>query len=233
MDTPTNGLETTPQTLKKIEALLTLKQITRKDLEGLSPEEKDCFFDALTRQLNSLKGEARDEFEFKIEPLLQPETKREIWENNHLRIIEAIERHIKTYGTMPMRTQLAEETGISRQSIAEHVKEYEQNANYLAQLQQHKLMGTQLLTTVLRKALNGDVRAARLYFSMINPKAEVPATGKRTLVQNQNNYIQINNTVLNQEKLNQLTPAQLTAIEGIINGQLLQLPLQQPEPVEE
>jgi hypothetical protein len=231
METTMYGLD--PVSSNKVQALFKQQQITKRDADALSPEESKELFDIITRLFNELTGEDKDEFEFKIEPLLQPETKRQVWEQNHLKIVLAIQQNIQKYGTMPTRTQLAEETGISRKSIQHHVKEYEKNTNYADQQQQHKFMGSQLLSIVLKKAMGGDMGAAKLYFSMISPKAETPVTGKRTLVQNQNNYIQVNNTVLNQEKLNQLTPAQLTAIEGIINGQLLQLPLQQPEAVEE
>ncbi len=231
METTIYGLEPVPS--KKVQALFKQPQITKRDADALSPEESKELFDIITRLFNELTGEEKDDFEFKIEPLLQPETKRQVWEQNHLKIVLAIQQNIQKYGTMPTRTQLAEETGISRKSIQHHIKEYEKNANYLAQKEQYKFMGNQLLTAMLRKGLGGDVGAAKLVFNIITPKTETPATGSRTLVQNQNNYIQINNTVLNQEKLNQLTPAQLTAIEGIINGQLQKPALQQPEPVEE
>lgn len=215
-----------PPVNPKFEALLQQPRINLTDYNALTQDEKGAFLLQVSTELSLLTGEARDEFEYKIDPILHPESKRQIWENNHIMIKIALENHVKQFGSMPTRTQLAAMTGISRQSIGEHIKAFEKNEHYHAQQEQHKIASEQLLDAVLQKAFKGDMRAAQMYFNLTKPKTAPATTGKRTVVQNQNNYIQINNTVLSQDKLNQLTPEQLTAIEGIINAQL-QLPVVQ------
>ena len=48
--------------------------------------------------------------------------------------------------------------------------------------------------------------------------AELGSKQKNTMIQNQNNFIQINNTVLSQDKIKELSPDQLKQIEVIIQG---------------
>lgn len=225
MQSPTDALKTTKPLSQKVEQLLALKQITPEHTAALSPDEYKEFGVEINRLFATLTGKQLDQLQHKIDPIIPSDSRSELWESNHRRITNAINAHLQRYGTMPGRTLLAEQTGLSRQTIHKHVKEYEQNANYLAQQAQLKFMSSHVLGTVLKKAMQGDTQAAKLYFSMVGSQ---PAPAPATLVQTNNNYIQINNTVLSQQKLNQLTPAQLAAIEGIINTQLQPPQLQQP-----
>ena len=68
-------------------------------------------------------------------------------------------------------------------------------------------------------AINGDTKAAKLYFSVMGDlNNDHPLNN--TLIQNQNNYIQINGTVLSQEAIKQLNPEQLNTIESILKEAL-------------
>ena len=81
-------------------------------------------------------------------------------------------------------------------------------------MEQFKFMAPSLLANVYKHALSGDMRAAKLYLQMAG------TTGKQqagTVVNEQNNYIQVNNTILSQENLERLTADQLNQIESIIN----------------
>ena len=67
-------------------------------------------------------------------------------------------------------------------------------------------MSHNLLANVFNYAVNGDMKAARVYFEMIG------AVNKQqggTVINEPNNYIQINNTILSQENLKRLTAEQL------------------------
>jgi hypothetical protein len=59
------------------------------------------------------------------------------------------------------------------------------------------------------------MRAAKLYFDMVGGAGK---TSNSTSIQNQNNYIQINGTVLNQETIKKLKPEQLNLIEEILKS---------------
>ena len=67
-------------------------------------------------------------------------------------------------------------------------------------------------------AVNGDVGAAKLYLSAMGCLNGQAQAG--TFIQNQNNFIQINGTVLSQETVKQLSPEQLSSIENILKSTL-------------
>ena len=82
-------------------------------------------------------------------------------------------------------------------------------------MEQFKFMAPNILAGVFKCAFNGDMSAARLYFEAVG------VAGKRqgnTVTNEQNNYIQINNTILSQENLKQLSAEQLSRIENIITS---------------
>lgn len=81
-------------------------------------------------------------------------------------------------------------------------------------------MAHNILANVFRCAGNGDRKAARLYLEMVGALNKQPAG---TVVNAQNNYIQINNTILSQENLKQLSAEQLAQIENIVTNKECQL----------
>ncbi|MEX1187610.1 MAG: hypothetical protein WED33_00020 [Bacteroidia bacterium] len=63
-------------------------------------------------------------------------------------------------------------------------------------------MASKVLAKVFNFAVNGDMVAPKLYFSVMGA-IDKGQNSKNTLMQNQNNYIQINGTVLSQESVRQ------------------------------
>jgi len=205
----------TKQIKQKVEQLLKLDKITLDDIEGLTNPERAYLGDACTDALDQLSGDRREAFLAKIEQIMKPENKSDIWEHNQLTISGAIAKFMRQHGCMPTKTAIAEQTGLSRQTVTKHFKEYKKRPEFAEQAEQFKFMAPQVLANVFKFALTGDMRAARLYFEMIGAKTRQPLN---TLPGTQNNYIQINNTILSQENLARLTAEQLNQIEGIIKG---------------
>ena len=81
-------------------------------------------------------------------------------------------------------------------------------------MEQFKFMSSKVLAKVFKYAVNGDMRAAKFYLSAMGMYNE--SAPKNTLIQNQNNYIQINGTLLSQENLKQLNAEQLNRIEAVL-----------------
>ena len=79
-------------------------------------------------------------------------------------------------------------------------------------------MVPKVLAMVYSYAMNGDIRAAKLYFEVAGNLNAAPPNG--TFVQNQNNFIQINGMVLNQEIVKRLSNEQLQEIENIFRAVL-------------
>jgi predicted transcriptional regulator len=210
----------------KINNILSLDLITPKDLEHLNKDEYSSLMKILSGRFNELKGMERDKFYKKIEPITSETTKNQLWENNHSQITWAISALMQENGRMPSKTEIANKIDLSRQTVHKHLKEYANHPEYLEQIEQFRFMTSKVLAKVFQFAVNGDIGAAKLYFNIVGFMNNGQHSNN-TLIQNQNNYIQINGTVLSQETIKHLNPEQLNTIETI-----LKTALPQPEVLE-
>jgi hypothetical protein len=214
METENTLSNLTPAT-EKINRVLALQKITLADIEDFNDAERKQLATLSTEMLHTLKDEERDNFVDKIAQIVPESTNDQIWEHNHLVIGQAITRLIGQYGAMPTKFLIARETGLSRQTVAKHLTGYKTHPQYLAETEQFKYLAPKILAGVCKLACNGDIKAARLYFEMIGA---INKQQPNTVINEQNNYLQINNTILSQENLKQLSKEQLNQIEHIISG---------------
>jgi len=198
---------------KKIAVLLGQKKISMEDLENFDIDERRYFGEVCTQMLEVLKDEQRDILLEKIEACMPAGNRQQIWEYNHQAITQAISRLTLRYGCMPNKTDLADETGLSRQTITKHLKEYKTHPQYVEEMEQFKMMAPEVMANLFRLAVRGDIRAARLYLDTVGVTNNQQ---RNTIVSNQNNYIQINNTILSQENLKRLSAEQLNQIESVV-----------------
>ena len=203
----------------KINKVLSLEQITPKDLEQLSEKENARLIEIFTETFNKLTGTERDEFYNKIEPVTSETTKNQLWEHNHAQITWAISTLMQELGRIPTKTEIATKTELSRQTIHKHLKEYANHPMYLMELESFRFMTSKVLAKVFNYAVNGDTGAAKLYFNVMGFMNNKQAQNN-TLIQNQNNFIQINGTVLSQETIKHLNQEQLNTIETILKTAL-------------
>lgn len=203
----------------KQKAIQLLKQpkITVEELNDLSKKELDTFFALATDKLNSLTGSERDKFISWAENVMSDNTKNEIWEYNHERISWGISALISELGRMPTKTELAEKTGLSRQTIHKHLNSFSDHHLYREHLLQLRILGVRVLSSVYQVARNGDTAAAKLFLSSIGMLNERPA---QTQVDNQNNFIQINNLHLDQKTLAGMPIEVIKQVEEILKGHL-------------
>ncbi len=101
------GLQRLTDLEKMIEEVLSKPKIEWEDIKHLTASENRKFFDRVGELFNNLKGEEKDAFEEKIAGIINPETKKQIWEVNHLNITNAIYRLMGDTGQMPSKTLLA------------------------------------------------------------------------------------------------------------------------------
>jgi hypothetical protein len=212
-DATLSGFQATQQ---KTEQLLMLNKVTAKDIENLNELERNCLTEKCTHTLAQLTGAERDQFLDKIEQIMAPVTKAEIWERNHTAISRAISDYIQQYGSMPSKSIIAEQTGLSRPTVAKHFANYKKQPEFIAQMEQFEFMTHKVLANVYKYAVKGDMRAARIYFEMVGG---LSPQSSNTIVNAQNNYIQINNTILSHDVIKQLSAEQLNQIESIITRQ--------------
>jgi len=121
---------------------------------------------------------------------------------------------------MPTQSEIAAKTGLSRQTIHKHIQEHSNHPLYLSEVENFRFMASKVLAKMFEFAVNGDTGAAKIFLKAIGFNNETNPNS--TLIQNQNNYIQINGTVLSQETIKHLKPEQLNAIETIFKTALPQ-----------
>ena len=220
METEDQGLQKFTNTEAKIDYLFALKRIEIADLEILDDAELVTFNQAMQQKFNSLSGIEQSAFSSKVEPIMIDGAKNTMWEYNHSQITAAIANLMQELGRMPSQTEIARKTELSRQTVIKHLKEYANHPLYLEQIEQFRFMTTKILANLFKYAVNGDVRAAKLYLTAMGVTGNSSTPNGSTLIQTQNNYIQVNGTVLSQDALNQLKPEQLNAIEEILKGRI-------------
>lgn len=216
------GLQKLTESEIKINSVLALKKITHADIKDLTNEERDRFSEIIQNRFNALRGEEREVFYEKIEAIMIDDTKNQIWESNHLNIMWAISNLIKENNRMPTKAEIASKTELSRQTIHKHLKDYKNSPYHAEYMEQFQIMQFKLMTAILQYGMSGDMKAAKLYLECIGALRHTPPGNNQnninnnTLIQNQNNYIQINGKVLSQEAVKNLNPQQLDTIEGIL-----------------
>ena len=215
MNNDENSLQNLTETELRVLAVLNLPQITPADIADFTPEERGLLFDTITECANKCEGENLEKFLRQIDPITSDSSRNQIWEINHEKITNAIATDIHKYGLMPTKAEIAEATGLSRQTVHKHLKEYPTHPLYAEHVTQFRFMLDTVLAAVCASAMKGDVKAARLFFEMVGGTCVAPrasATGGDTFIQHQNNYVQINGVRLD------LNPEQLDQIKGIIGG---------------
>ena len=204
---------------KKINEILSLKKATLSDTEGLTRDEEYGLGVAIAEKLNKLTGNERDRFLRRVELILDDDTKNQLWEGNHSQITYAISTLMQDLGRMPSKNEIAAKSELSRQTIYKHLNDYATHPQYLHQNEQFRFMSAKVLARVFQYAVNGDMAAAKLYLNVMgNLNGQF---SNNTLIQTQNNYIQINGITLSQDQVKNLNPDQLAAIETILKTAIL------------
>ena len=212
----TEDLNIPPKLLKRFEALMQLEKITRNDTQGLTPEEKQLFSQYLGELYVEKKDTELDVFLEKIEAINTPETKEDIREKNQLIINNAIADSFKRYGRMPGNSQIAHVTGLSRVTVSKHIKELEASENFKDRVKEYQFAKTNIVQSVIKAAVNGDMRAAKLYLSTVD---KLPSQqNNTTIINQQNNFIQMDGVTVN---FTQLPIDKQLQIKEIISGVLV------------
>ena len=203
-------METTPAIPQKFDELLKLEKIERHHLDILNPLEKVDFLKYIHGKIPELHGEELDRYIEQTSSLLD---QNEIWEFNHRKIEVIIERHVKATGAMPSTVDIAAATKLSRLTVRKHLTAINTSPHTIDQTNGIAIMVPRVMGGVLRQALKGDLKASKIYLDAAHKQKDAPST-----VINQNNYIQINNTIINQQLIEKLSAEQLKKIELIITG---------------
>lgn len=196
------------------------KQIKINDIKGMKLNDKGIRYllNVLHKNLKKLEGAERDNFINIVYDLIDDNTKNHLWEFNHNQITYAISTLIQELNRMPSKNEIAHKAELSRQTVHKHLTEYSKHPLYMEQIEQFRFMTSKVLAKVFHFAVNGDMGAAKLYFNVMGYLNG--QLSNNTLIQNQNNYIQINGIIVSQEAIKNLDPEQLKSIEIILKTAL-------------
>jgi len=224
MKTQQKGLQKFTDYKAKINDLLSRGgHITMDNVRGLKLNGKGVAYllDVLHKNINKLEGIERDNFISNIYDLIDDTSRNHIWEFNHTRITYAISTLIQELNRMPSKDEIALKAELSRQTVHKHLNEYSNHPLYLQHIEQFRFLTSRLLAKVFNLGIAGDMGAAKLYFNVMGYLSG--QLSNNTLIQNQNNYIQINGVVVSQEAVKKLNPEQLNSIEAILKTALPQV----------
>jgi len=102
------------------------------------------------------------------EPQEEGDEKGITWEANHKKIVKAINESLRAYrATPPSVTELSRLTGLSRQTIYSHLKEYSTHPVHCQSTEMFDLMKFDVMMRLCSEALSGDMRAIRLYLQVV------------------------------------------------------------------
>lgn len=213
MNSKNKGLQKFTNPSEKVKSLLQSQEVTKKQINDLSKDEYNELFFFVIQKINSLEGIEKLVFGNRFYHAFNKETRNQLWENNHIQITGAIDKLMKEYNRMPSCTEISVETGLSRSTVNKHLKKFRETDIYQEQTEQFLFMVDSLLARLYKFACQGDMRAAKLFLDLAGSKKNIRGA---TLIENQNNFIQINGVEISQETIKHLNTEQLSTIENIL-----------------
>jgi hypothetical protein len=205
-------MEILPQTVKAFDKLMRLEKIEHHHLQEFNADEKAAFMDKLYLQIARYAGLPLEQ-EGLVAKSIAILDNDFVWNYNHNKITTEIRVHYDMYGIMPGVAHLAAKCRLSRKTVARHVEEFNSNKEAPQAKGLKSMVDDTIMNVITKAACKGDLKAAKIY--MDNKRADRQMDAK---ISTQNNYVHINNTVINQQVIQQLKPEQLKLIEQIIAG---------------
>ena len=190
---------------------------TKDDVTLLDKDTKHQFFEYLVDELNNLLNNKKDVIKLdKVVELIKnlfpdfynKNVKNVLWCSNHSKICLFIDNYIGENCIMPSSDQIANGVNLSRQTVTKHLKSFAGEL-YEAEMDKHRYMTSNVLAKLYKIGLSGNVGALKVYLDFIS---------KFSMVKKQTNYIQINNTRIDEVTINGLPDDAKRKIEEIVKG---------------
>ncbi len=89
------------------------------------------------------------------------------WEENHTAIIKAIDKLIFKNERLCSVTEIADFTGLSRNTVYKHLGSFEDGKLMIENVEQCKFLSSKVLAKVMELAVGGDLRACRLALQIV------------------------------------------------------------------
>lgn len=196
-----------------LSSILNADKLRLEDIWSLSDDQKKKIATILTAGYLTLGGEDRDNFLDKTDQIISQSSRSEIWERNHHCILNVISWQTITNRQIPTLKEIAEETGLSRVTVAKHLKEYYDSETFKEKENVYKFLREKLLTRVYSYAYEGNMRAAKIFIEASDQRQEL----KTEIHNQQNTFLQINGTIITLAQLNSLPIEKQRKIQKILN----------------
>ncbi len=155
-----------PLTQENLHQLPDAALLSPKDIKHLSADERELMLQEYLRRVQNITGTARDAYQQQIDDLLSGEVRNALWEENRALITNAISSHLQLHGTVPGKTKLSLLTGLSRQTIHRHLKEYNTSPYMADEADKLKVISADLMFQLGRQAMGGCIKSAKLFFTL-------------------------------------------------------------------
>lgn len=101
-------------------------------LDKVPKEDRNRYLSFLQGTLGVLAFEDRDRLLDRIENVLNGPTKNNIWEVEHVNIVNAVDTLTREKNRLAARCEISEKTGLSQKTIEKHIGEYFQSHPHIA-----------------------------------------------------------------------------------------------------
>jgi len=215
MKTNKNAETKVLNTNKKVESSTKNEGLTNPVPSKTAEESYKQLLNKTNEELNNMTREERSALLEKAEPMLSEEARCDLWEYNHISITRAINHLMEIFGRMPTKSEIASETGLSRVTVHKHLKDYKSHPLFLERDEQYKMLKGSMLKLLHSIAYEGNVNAIKLFMEVTGIISNNKTVNKN-IIENQHNYIQINETRLSQDQIKKLSPERLKQIEELL-----------------
>lgn len=188
--------------------------------------EEDQRGNILNHALNMRPAlERNDEFELsdriisRVEEVVElidgdaDDLRRQDWERNHHKVLNAINSLMTQYSTFPTISTISETAKLSRQTVQKHINAGIKNKYHRGEFEKFAYLASDVLGRLYNLAISkNDVRAAKVFLDNVYQ----PQTRFGPSIRQQNNFIQLNKTIISEAVINSLPGDARDQIEKII-----------------
>jgi hypothetical protein len=201
--------------------------ISSEDCDALSFSDRkkvnsylEKISEKLIKNMDTPEGvSAFDKFWIQVSDTVTVGTRNHVYESNHNRILNQIHQYVKIYWQVPSITKISEETGLSRTTIYRHLDETNLNDYVGKEFIKFNMLIPKIIGSLYALIFDGNtsvkdiIKASKtiLEFQEFSNKY-----GGGVNIEQQNNQININNTILTQEQVQNLPPDVMAQIEKLI-----------------
>lgn len=200
---------------------------TKEDFSRLlreSPSEVEPALNWILKKVNEGLGtkdpelEAIDKYYSRYEQFMEIyrpdhviEIRRSRWQANKYKIEYAIHRTILDCHRLPSQNELVRKTGLSRVTISKHLKEGAASEFQREELESYKLMTGNILAALYQIGMkDNNIKALKVFLDYFKNELNTMS------IRHQNNYLQINNTRMDEYTFKSLPEHAQLKIENII-----------------